>query len=137
MKKLGYPHNKKVPYIIIIVTYALYVAIFALYHHSIGTGIAALATIPVIAASWYFGVPGGVLTAILSIVASTIILVTEDGSHLDLFDTLGNLIRSASLILISLVVGSLGTVTRQRQEAILKLEKYEQDVRPIQTFSNC
>ena len=125
MKRLGYPPDKRVPYIVVLSTYALYVLIFAMYHHSVGSGIASLATIPVIGASWYFGVRGGVLTAILSILANTIILITENSSHLELFNTLGNLIGSASLILIGLVIGKLGTTSRERRQALLTLEQYE------------
>jgi GAF domain-containing protein len=78
-------------------------------------------------ASWYFGIRGGVLTAVLSILASTIILVTDNVSHLESFDTLETLIGSASLIMVALVVGNLGRVTRERRKAILKLEQYEQE----------
>ena len=88
---------------------------------------ASLATVPVIGASWYFGVRGGMLTAALAVVANTVILLTGDNPHIGLFTAPGYLIGSASLFLISLVVGSLATVTRERREAILKLEQYEQE----------
>ena len=127
MEKLLYPANKEIPYIIVIVAFTLYVIAFALFHSRLGSAAAALAIIPVILASGYFGIPGGVLTALLAVLANTIILLTGRNAHLDLFPTLGNLIGSATLILISLVVGGLGTVTRQRRDAILKLEAYERD----------
>lgn len=134
MEKLAYPDNKNVPYTFIILAFTLYVVAFALYHYHVGTGVAALAIIPVIAASWYFGIPGGVLIAILAILANSIILFTGRNPDTDTFNTLGNLIGSASLILISLVVGGLVTVTRQRREAILKLETYERDRRAHTNF---
>jgi diguanylate cyclase (GGDEF)-like protein len=127
MKQLAYPANKRTPYVIIIIAFALYVAVFAIYHHRAGSGMASLAIIPVIGASWYFGVRGGVLTAILSILANTIVLLTDGNPHLDSFNTPGNLIGSASLIFIGLIIGRLGTTSRERREAILKLEAYERD----------
>jgi hypothetical protein len=125
--KLGYPANKRVPHIIILTTYVSYVALFALYHHNIGNGIAALAALPVIGAGWYFGVKGGVLTAVLSTLANTAIFVFEGHSNAGLLYSPGNWIGTFVLILTGLVVGSLGTVTRQRRAAIFKLEQYEQD----------
>ena len=127
MEKLAHPDNKKVPFLIILFSYILYVIVFARYHHTVGAGIAALATIPVILASWYFGIPGGVLTALLSILVSVASLSSEAHPNPGLLDDSGILVRSFVLVLISIVVGRLGTVTRQRQEAILKLEKYERD----------
>ena len=127
LKKLGYPANKRVPYILIISTYALYVVIFGIYYDNVGSGIAALAIIPVIGASWYFGVKGGILTAVLSTLANAIITLSGSDSGLETFNTAGNLIGSASLILVGLVIGKLGTTSRERRDAILKLQQYEQD----------
>lgn len=127
MKQLIYPDNKRIAYGIAIFTFVLYVAIFAVYHRRSGGGIAALATVPVIGASWYFGIRGGILISFLSILANTLILVAADSSQLGLLNTPENLIGSASLFLISLVVGQLGTVTQERREAIAKLEKYERE----------
>jgi diguanylate cyclase (GGDEF)-like protein len=41
--------------------------------------------------------------------------------------TPGTLLGSASLILVGLVIGQLGTTSRERREAILKLQQYEQE----------
>jgi diguanylate cyclase (GGDEF)-like protein len=127
MEKLAYPDNKNIPSLVIIFAYAFYVVVFALYHHDIGSGIAALATIPVIGAGWYFGLRGGVLTAILSVLANVAILISETHSNASLLESPGIFIRIFALLLIGIVVGSLGTVARQRREAIFKLEKYERD----------
>ena len=127
MMRLAYPANKRLHQIIISIVYAVYVVLFGTLHGRIGDGIASLATVPVIGASWYYGVRGGMLTAALAVAANTVILLTGDNPHIGLFTTPGYLIGSASLFLISLVVGSLATVTRERREAILKLEQYEQE----------
>jgi diguanylate cyclase (GGDEF)-like protein len=127
MKQIAYLNDKGFPYLVILVTFGLYVAIFAFYHDRAGIGVATLAILPVIGASWYFGVAGGTLTAVLSILANTAILVSGDHSHKDLFISLGNLIGMLSLIFIGIVVGKLGSIIRERQDAILRLETYERD----------
>lgn len=127
MKNLAYPDNKRVPYILIILAYTFYVVVFALFHHQVGVGLAALATIPVIGASWYFGVKGGVLTAIVSVLANIAVLLSAPHLNETLINSPGNLIRILVLILVALVVGRLGTLTRERKQAILKLEQYERE----------
>jgi hypothetical protein len=125
MKQLAYPKNKGSPYIIILIAFGLYVAFFALNHDHMGSGVAALATIPVIGASWYFGVKGGLLTATLLILSNLTILFTGSHSHVGFFLNPGNLIGTFSLLRVSLIVGTLGKTSRERREAILKLEAYE------------
>jgi diguanylate cyclase (GGDEF)-like protein len=127
MRKLAYPDNKTIPYIIIVLTYAFYVLIFGLFHHQLGVGLGAVATIPVMGASWYFGMKGGVLTAILSVLANVAFLLSESHANEVLLSSPGSSIGVLVLILIGLVVGYLGTVTRQRSEAILKLQQYERE----------
>jgi diguanylate cyclase (GGDEF)-like protein len=127
MNRFAHPANKKVPYFIIPVLFAIYLWSFAVYHEQLGVGSAALAIVPVIGASWYFGVTGGVLTAILSILANVAILVSDTGSQPHLFLSPGNVIGTFALILVGVVIGRLGTILHGRREAILKLEKFEQD----------
>ena len=127
MKTLSNPANKKVSYPILIISFGLFVACFMAYHDLTGSGIAALAIIPVMGASWYFGMMGGVLTAIVSILTTVLIALIEHHSAAGLFNNFGNLIGSLSLVLIALVMGSLVTTTREREEAILGLQKYERD----------
>ena len=127
MKQLIYPDNKRIALGIAIFTFALYAAIFAAYHHRSGGGIAALAIVPVIGASWYFGIRGGIVISFLSILSNTLILMAADNSQPGLLTAPENLIGSASLFLISLVVGQFGTVMRERREAIAKLEKFERE----------
>src|SRR5678815_3294711 len=62
-------------YIFVILALGSYAALFAKYHSELGTGIASLATIPVIAASWYFGIQGGVAAAVFCIAVSTYLQV--------------------------------------------------------------
>jgi diguanylate cyclase (GGDEF)-like protein len=134
MNIFAYLKNKRAPYFLIIIAYAVYVAVFALFHERLGIGVAALAIFPVIAASWYFGIPGGVLTAILSVLANVVIILAEDGTDARVFENPGDVIGTLVLLFIGLVIGRIGTITRERREALHKLEKYEEDRRSYTDF---
>ncbi|MEO8356731.1 MAG: diguanylate cyclase [Chloroflexota bacterium] len=127
MNRLAYPHYKLYRYIIVAASYAIYVLIFISFHHQAGIGIASLAIIPVIGASWYFGLRDGILMAILSILSNSAVLINEGEPLMTLYRTPGNLIGTFSLIVIALVIGRLSTVTRERREALHKLEQYEKE----------
>ena len=125
MNRLACTQHKSFPYIAVSFVFLLYAAIFALYHDTAGIGIASLAVFPVIVASWYFGIMGGILTAFLSVLSNIIVLI--DYGHLANLDILSNTAGFLSLLLIGIVVGLLGTVTRERKDALDKLEKIEAD----------
>ncbi len=125
MNWLIYPRHKSIRYIIVILTYASYVISFEYYHRRVGIGIAALAIFPVIAASWYFGIWGGIFLAVLSSLSDTATLMIDGLSLTILYETPGNVIGAFSLIIIAFVVGNLSAITRERKEAIFKLEQYE------------
>ncbi|HEU0292539.1 MAG TPA: diguanylate cyclase [Anaerolineales bacterium] len=116
-------------YIIVAVAFGSYVVIFARYHNQLGTGVASLATIPVIVAGWYFGVRGGLIITFLSIV--TIILFQSlDGYPVTvLLSDPGNILRMIALTLVAVVTGRLSALTCERMEAIQKLQQYEEDRR--------
>jgi diguanylate cyclase (GGDEF)-like protein len=134
MNIFAYRENERAPYVVSIIAYAIYVAVFALYHERLGIGVAALAIIPVIAASWYFGITGGVLTALLSVLANVVIIVAMDGTHAKVFENPGDVIGTFMLLFIGVMIGRIGTITRERREALLKLEKYEEDRRSHTDF---
>jgi diguanylate cyclase (GGDEF)-like protein len=126
MKKLAYPDNKWAPSIVIILAYASYAGVFLIFHDRMGSGLAALATIPVIVASWYFGIAGGLLVAILSILTNIVVLVMNgQPQNASLLDPT-NEIRIFSLITVAVAVGKLGSVIQERSKALLRLEQYEQ-----------
>ena len=116
------------------ITYGLYVEIFALFHARVGTGIASLAIIPVMAGSWYFGIGGGVLTTIFSILANVFLRITSGHSYIELLTTPSTVIGTFALIFVALVVGRLGTITRERKEVIIRLEKLEAERRHYTNF---
>ena len=125
MNRFMYPNRKFFAYMVIILTWAGYVIIFEIYHYQLGPGIAPLAIIPVIGGSWFFGMWGGIFTAIFSILSDAGILMLDGLSLRTLYEAPGNIIGVFSLLIIAFVVGRLSTITRERQEAIRKLEEYE------------
>src|SRR5215211_2470215 len=127
MKNSTEPYRQLIPYILLIFSFASYTAIFAGYQNALGTGIASLATIPVIVASWYFGIQGGIAAAVFSIVISAY-LQTLVGHSIDvILSSQGNILRIISLIVVAIVTGRLSSMTRNHKLAILKLEQYELD----------
>jgi diguanylate cyclase (GGDEF)-like protein len=134
MQELATLAKKNLPIIFSLLTFTVYVIVFAAYHHRAGIGIAALATIPVLGAGWYFGAPGGVLTALVSILANVAILLAEPHDHPELLANPGSLAGALTLILIGAVIGKIGTVSRERREAMHKLEVYERERRAHTRF---
>ncbi len=127
MNWLAYPRHPSTRYVIVTFAYAAYVISFDYYHKAAGVGVASLAILPVIAASWYFGIWGGIFIAVLSSLANTAILMSDGLSWTTLYNTPGNVIGAFSLIIIAFVVGKLSAITREHKEAILRLEQYERD----------
>jgi diguanylate cyclase (GGDEF)-like protein len=127
MNRLVYPRNKRTPIIIVMVAFAIYVMAFSLFHLEGGGGIASLAIIPVISAGWYFGTRGGFIMSVLSILSGMVILAFEGQDVIDIYLTPGNIVGIFSLFLIALVVGRLATSSRERREALIKLEQYESE----------
>jgi diguanylate cyclase (GGDEF)-like protein len=126
MKSLAYPESKWVPLVLSILAYAGYAVIFATFHPQLGSGLAAISTIPVLLASWYFGIGGGLFMAVLSIFTNIVVLnlhgQPQSASLLDLT----NEIRIFSLLVIAVAVGKLRDVSQERSTALLKLQQYEQ-----------
>jgi diguanylate cyclase (GGDEF)-like protein len=125
MKRLLYPPNKKSPYLIIIIAFALYVVLFATLRDSVGLVIGAATVIPVTAASWYFGFRAGIVTAILCIL-NNIVQQLIQGIPITEIVRASEIIGFFALVFISFVVGNLKTLIEERSQALFKLEQYEQ-----------
>lgn len=127
MNRLAFPSYRSLPYLMVMLSFALYVAAFINYHDEVGIAIASLATIPVISGSWYFGIKGGLLTASLSILANLFILLLHEQTH-HLFELgAADYVGGFSLFLLAVIFGRISTVTHERRAAFLKLEQYEQE----------
>ena len=117
--------HKSFPYITVFSLFLVYAGIFTVYHDTAGVGIASLAAVPVIVAGWYFGIKGGVFTALLSVLWNIGILIAA--GHLATINFVGDIAGFFSLVLIGIVVGLLATTMRERNEALNKLEKIDAD----------
>ena len=129
MEKLANPQNKTSAYMIVVLEYAFYVALFALTFERYRWASAPVAIVPVSAGSWYFGTKGGILTAFLSILTNMLLPVIFGHSLAEFFVAPGNAVGSAALLLMAIIVGRLGILIRERDKALTRLEQYEKDRR--------
>jgi diguanylate cyclase (GGDEF)-like protein len=120
--------------LLIVLCFLIYALIFSGFHEDAGVGIAALAILPVIAASWYRGAIGGIFTALFSIVFNLIVLSSEGLPLSALYTVPGDWIGFSVLVITAFVIGKLSTATRERMEMIRKLEKYESEHRSHADF---
>ncbi len=129
MNKIIYPQSRFTAYFIASITFALYAVIFARYHTYAGAGLASLAILPVICGGWYFGVRGGLLAAALSILLNIALVETTGRPFSILTLNLDNSLRMLSLFIIAVVIGKLGTASRERSKAFRKLKELEEERR--------
>src|SRR5215217_4405460 len=106
MQRFAHPDHKSAVFITI-VAYALYVTLFAVLRDSVGFIIGALAVIPVMAASWYFGFKYGILVAVLCILNNFVQLLMRGTPANEALLMPGEMIGSLVLAFIALVVGNL------------------------------
>ena len=125
MKRLAYPDKKSSIYITVF-AYAFYVMLFALFRDSFGLIIGALAVIPVVGASWYFGFKYGMVVAALCILNNVTQLLFLRANANEVLLSSSEIIGFLALTFISFVVGNLKTLMEERSHALLKLEGYEQ-----------
>lgn len=137
MKKLGDSNHQSFAYLVISIAYLLYAGAFVLFHDRMETGISALAIFPVIAASWYLGVRGGIFTAVLSLLPHAVLVITNHQAHGHLFDHPDDFIGTAILIFIALLIGRLGTLTREHRLSIAHLERLEMERQSHTEFLEC
>ncbi|HUG35113.1 MAG TPA: diguanylate cyclase [Anaerolineales bacterium] len=114
------------PHALVVIALVSYVVIFAGYRDRLGTALASLATIPVVVASWYFGVSGGVSFAVLTTIASGYLLSLTGVPLLEIFTEPSNILRVISLFVIAIVTGRLSNLSNERLVAFRRLERYEQ-----------
>jgi diguanylate cyclase (GGDEF)-like protein len=127
MNKLPFPQNKSFPYIAVAFEFLVYGVLFASYHDRAGFGLASLAVIPVIGTGWYFGVRGGLFAVVLSVLINVVVLILEGQPQNASLLSMTNDARIFSLIVIAVAVGKLGSMVRERNRDLLKLEQFEKD----------
>src|SRR5688500_13639470 len=126
MRRFAYPDRKSAAYITIL-AYAWYVVLFALLRGPMGFIVGALGVIPVLGASWYFGTKYGIVVSALCILNNIVQMLLQGTSATEVFLRSTQIIGFFVLIFISFVVGNLKSLMEERSQALLKLEKYEQD----------
>jgi diguanylate cyclase (GGDEF)-like protein len=127
MNRLVTFKHKLSPFLIVALTFLLYAAVFSIFYDRAGIGIASLAMFPVIVASWYFGVRGGILTAIICALANATILYSKSYTLNPFWSTPDHLIGTLTLIALALIFGKLATISQERSEALILLEQYEKE----------
>lgn len=133
MQRFAYPGAKSAVYITII-AYAVYVMLFALLRGPFGLVVGALAVMPVIGASWYFGSRYGIVVAILCILNNIVQLFMQGTLANEALLSSSEIIGFLMLAFIAFVVGNLKTLMEERSHALLKLEQYERDRRAHTDF---
>ena len=98
-----------------------YVAAFAWLQGVIGPGAAALATVPVAVAGWYFGVAAGLGAALLSVPLNTLLLFWFGFTGWELVVRLDDGVSTAIFLIVGVVAGGLGKMNREFAEQSLKL----------------
>ena len=120
-------HSKFPSYLLVLLTVLGYIAVFSHYYRQTGIGVASLAIIPVMVASWYLGSMGGMIIAVVMILSNTFILLLGNYSFNGLYLMPGNIIGTFSLFVVAFVFGKLTKVIDERKDALLKLEQYERE----------
>lgn len=122
-----YQHRKIPPYLLLVLIFAAYIAVFIFFHDQVGYALGSLAIIPIMIASWFYGTSGGILVALISIIINTLIFVMADHSSIRSNMTVGNFIGASALMIVAIVVGRFAAALQERKDAILKLEQYERE----------
>ena len=134
MKRFTYPDNITFGYVIVLLLFAVYIALFRMHYATAGIAVAALATIPVIGAGWHLGSAKGMWTAFFIVLTNTLILMSDGYSLSFIFSGPDMLTGFVALGFIGWVVGSLGSMIREGRAAISKLEQYELERRAYTDF---
>lgn len=104
----------------------IYVAAFAWLQGVIGAGAAALATVPVAVAGWYFGVAAGLGAAFLSVPLNTLLLFWFGFTGWELMVKLDDGVSTSIFLIVGIVAGGLGKMNRKFADQSLNLAMSQQ-----------
>ncbi len=119
--------SKSARYAIVVIMFALYVGVFTYFHDNYGLQLTAFAIFPIVVGSWYFGVRGGILITLISILANMGSLLAFDHSLGALFTGAGYIVGNFILIFISIIVGRMATMLHERGETLRKLNELKDE----------
>ncbi len=86
----------------------------------LGPSVGVLAILPVVAASWFFGVPGGLAASLLSFLLNTLLLNLDHYRGWDVMLQYDGGLEPAVLLLTGVVIGRLSDVTRELQKSEIR-----------------
>ncbi|MFZ5882962.1 MAG: diguanylate cyclase [Chloroflexota bacterium] len=129
------PAQQIIRYIIVALLFMVYVGVFTWFHQDVGMALTALAVIPIVAGSWYFGIWGGVVTTLMSILANIASLVVFGHSTDALFEGEGYLIGNVILLLLAIIVGRMATLLREKTAAESALLRRDAILRAVSAAS--
>lgn len=127
MKSSIHARNVILPFGLVALSLAVYLVVFTSTQAQWGIEVASLAVIPVIIASLFFGVKGGILTAVLTFLANSVILSASNYPFEELWKKPGNIIGGLTLLVPAVLFGRLAAISRERKEALTLLEQYEKE----------
>ncbi len=127
LRRIGYPEKNVYAVGMVGAAFVAYVALVLRLHPENQEAAHSLAIIPIIGGGWFFGLRGGILFTALSIMLDLALHSSSGQLATDYFRQLDVIIGSLALLFIGLIIGTLGTVTRQRYQAINRLEKLEKE----------
>ena len=94
----------------------IFIAAFALFYPRIGLSIATLGFIPILMAAWVYGIWAGVLFTFTLNVVEALIILLLNGGKFPISILPGEILGLATGMLICLMMGWLGELSRENQE---------------------
>ena len=104
--------------VVVVLHFALFYIAFFLLHSSLGLTISMLGIIPVIVGAWYFGMWTGALLALGVHLVDNLISIAMGWGNISLALEPAGLLGLMISIVIALIVGRVGEITRRRQAQI-------------------
>jgi diguanylate cyclase (GGDEF)-like protein len=133
--KLFTPSRSFLRYLAVALLFALYLTILTWFHHKLGMALLALAVIPILAGSWYFGIRGGIIITLFSILGNIASLLAFERSAALLLEKNDYVISAAILFLIAVVVGRLSQVLQQKSAIEIALLRRDSILRAVSAAS--
>src|SRR3990172_4952998 len=127
LRKPGPTRANLFPRILVSILWGLYILAFGLFYPSIGLDIISLAIFPIIGAGWYLGFGVSIFVAALTIITNLILLFLYRQPVLVTMTNPINLFSNLALMVTAAIVGRIGSIARERGDALARLKESEED----------
>ena len=127
LRKPGPTRANLFPRILVSILWGLYILAFGLFYPSIGLDIISLAIFPIIGAGWYLGFGVSIFVAALTIITNLILLFLYKQPVLVTMTNPINLFSNLALMVTAAIVGRIGSIARERGDALARLKESEED----------